>query len=122
MHHSTRACHEGSSAMRLLEGKSAIITGAGRGIGKAVAHKFLQEGARLLICDIVADRIADAARDLSPYGEVHAQPGDVTEATFCTALVERARAAAGPYDRRGHRRDAVSEPRAGGQGIIGSIA
>jgi len=31
------------------------------------------------------------ARDLSQYGEVHAQPGDVTEATFCTALVERAR-------------------------------
>ena len=77
--------------MGRLEGKSAIITGAGRGIGKAIAHKFLQEGARLLICDIVADRIADAARDLSQYGEVHVLPGDVTEATFCTALVERAR-------------------------------
>ena len=84
--------------MRRLEGKSAIITGAGRGIGKAIAHKFLQEGARLLICDIVADRIADAAQELRQYGEVRAQPGDVTEAVFCTALVERAREVFGGLD------------------------
>ena len=84
--------------MRRLEGKSAIITGAGRGIGKAIAHKFLQEGARLLICDIVADRIADAAHELRQYGEVHAQPGDVTEAVFCTELVERAREVFGGLD------------------------
>jgi 3-oxoacyl-[acyl-carrier protein] reductase len=76
--------------MRRLEGKSALITGAGRGIGKAIASKFLQEGARLVICDIVADRLADATRDLSQHGEVHALQGDVTEAVFCAALVEQA--------------------------------
>ena len=33
--------------MKLLEGKVAIITGAARGIGKAVAMKFAQEGANI---------------------------------------------------------------------------
>jgi NAD(P)-dependent dehydrogenase (short-subunit alcohol dehydrogenase family) len=72
-----------------LEGKSAIITGAGRGIGKAIARKFLQEGARVLICDIVPERIAASARDLGQHGEVHHLDGDVTSPTFCDALVKR---------------------------------
>ncbi len=72
-----------------LEGKSAIITGAGRGIGKAIARKFLQEGARVLVCDVVPDRIAASARDLSQYGETHALDGDVTDPAFCDALIQR---------------------------------
>jgi 3-oxoacyl-[acyl-carrier protein] reductase len=73
-----------------LEGKSAIITGAGRGIGKAIARKFLQEGARLLICDIVPDRIAATAKELSQYGEVHSMDGDVSTAAFGDAVIKRA--------------------------------
>jgi len=73
-----------------LEGKTAIITGAGRGIGKAIAQKFLQEGARLLIADIVPDRIATTAKELSQLGEVHFIDGDVSSAQFCTALVKKA--------------------------------
>ena len=76
--------------MPRLQGKSAIITGAGRGIGKAIATKFLQEGARLLICDIVQDRIEATAKELSQYGEVHAMAGDVTSAEFCLSLVHKA--------------------------------
>lgn len=76
--------------MLRLEGKSAIITGAGRGIGKATAVKFLQEGARVLACDIVSDRMEALARDLSQYGEVHAMVGDVTNPVFCDAMVKRA--------------------------------
>jgi len=84
--------------MRRLEGKSVIVTGAGRGIGRAIAYKFLQEGARLVICDIVAGRVAEAARDLSKYGEVYALQGDVTEMVFCAALVERAHELFGSLD------------------------
>src|SRR5258708_6294418 len=73
-----------------LEGKSAIITGAGRGIGKAIARKFLQEGARILICDIVPDRIAATAKELSQYGEVHSMDGDVSTAAFADEVVKRA--------------------------------
>jgi 3-oxoacyl-[acyl-carrier protein] reductase len=76
--------------MLRLEGKNAIVTGAGRGIGKAIAAKFLREGARLLICDIVPDRIANTAQELSGLGVVHHLAGDVTDPAFCEALVNRA--------------------------------
>src|SRR4051794_32360066 len=77
--------------MRRLEGKGAIVTGAGRGIGTAIARKFLQEGARLLICDVAAERLEGAARDLAALGEVHALAGDVTDPDFGPMLVRRAR-------------------------------
>jgi 3-oxoacyl-[acyl-carrier protein] reductase len=76
--------------MGRLERKSAIITGAGRGIGKAIARKFLEEGARILICDIVPERLEAAAGELRAYGDVQAMDGDVAAATFCDALVARA--------------------------------
>ena len=41
--------------MKLLEGKVALITGAARGIGKAIALKFAQEGADIAFTDLVID-------------------------------------------------------------------
>ncbi len=41
--------------MKLLEGKTALITGASRGIGKAIAHKFAMEGASIALTNIVED-------------------------------------------------------------------
>lgn len=41
--------------MKLLEGKTALITGAARGIGKAIALKFASEGANIAFTDLVID-------------------------------------------------------------------
>lgn len=41
--------------MKLLEGKTALITGASRGIGKAIAHRFAVEGANIALTNIVED-------------------------------------------------------------------
>lgn len=81
-----------------LEGKRAIVTGAGRGIGRAIAAKFLAEGARLVLCDLVPERIVAAAEDLGAGGEVYAYAGDVTDPAFCRTLVEAAETRLGGFD------------------------
>jgi 3-oxoacyl-[acyl-carrier protein] reductase len=55
--------------MRLLEGKTAVITGASRGIGKSIARKFAMEGADIAITNIVDDEeFNDTVRELNALG------------------------------------------------------
>jgi len=72
-----------------LQGKNSIVTGAGRGIGKAIAEKFLKEGSRVLICDLVEARTRAAVEDLLQYGQVEGIAGDVTDPGFCGELVNQ---------------------------------
>lgn len=46
--------------MKLLEGKTAIVTGAARGIGKAIALKLASEGANIAFTDLKIDEVAQA--------------------------------------------------------------
>jgi len=52
----------------LLEGKSAIITGAGSGVGRASASRFAEEGARLVCADIHLDSVKETVRLLEMSG------------------------------------------------------
>ena len=48
--------------MGLLTGKTALVTGAARGIGKAIALKFAEEGANIAFTDLVIDENGEATR------------------------------------------------------------
>ena len=69
-----------------LEGKTAVITGAGRGIGKAIAQKFLAEGARVAIVDVVEDRVRAAADEMQPLGHVTPIAGNLASAVGCASI------------------------------------
>ena len=65
---------------RRLEGKVAIITGAGTGIGEAIAHKFAKEGARLIVNGLPDDPIADVAQSIREKGgDAIPKAGDVSD-------------------------------------------
>jgi len=55
--------------MKLLEGKTALITGAARGIGKGIAIRFAQEGANIAITDLALNAETEALeKELQSYG------------------------------------------------------
>ncbi len=57
--------------MKLLEGKTALITGAARGIGKALALKFAQEGANVAFTDLVIDENGkETEKEIAAYGVI----------------------------------------------------
>ena len=66
-----------------LSGKIALVTGAGRGIGEAVARKLAGEGARVLAVDLDPEPVEEAAASLRGAGhEVVAMTGDVAAPEF----------------------------------------
>lgn len=82
-----------------LAGKTALLTGASRGLGFATAQILAQEGARLVINGRDPERLSEAADKLAKYGgEVIALPGDVGETDTPARLVSEAVHAFGGLD------------------------
>ena len=75
--------------MGRLEGRTAIVTGAAGGIGYAVAEKFLEEGAAVMICDVAEEKLKAAAEKLSEKGRVIRQAADISDPEAAAALVRR---------------------------------
>jgi NAD(P)-dependent dehydrogenase (short-subunit alcohol dehydrogenase family) len=63
-----------------LDGKVAIITGAGTGIGEAIAHKFAREGASVVVAGLPDDPIQDVATAIcDDGGDAAAFAGDISD-------------------------------------------
>src|SRR3982750_388133 len=72
----------------VLDGKSAIVTGAARGIGRAVAELLAEQGAQVLINDLDGDVAEQAASEI--HGETSVFAGDLTKETVPDQLVQKA--------------------------------
>ncbi|HEY9649314.1 MAG TPA: SDR family oxidoreductase [Coleofasciculaceae cyanobacterium] len=84
---------------RRLEGKVAIVTGAGTGIGEAIAHKFAKEGAKIVVNGLPDDPIQDVADAINQYGgEAIAYAGDVSDASHAQSCVQAAISTYGRLD------------------------
>src|SRR3984893_608047 len=82
------------SAFR-LDGKSALVTGAGRGIGRAAALALAAAGAELLLVSRTPSQLDEVAREITSHGgKAQAEPFDVTD----SAAVRDAFAAIGRLD------------------------
>ncbi|MCX5400835.1 2,3-dihydro-2,3-dihydroxybenzoate dehydrogenase [Streptomyces sp. NBC_00102] len=79
-----------------FDGRLALVTGAGRGIGEAVVSALVERGARVVATDIAPDGIEALARTYGP--RVVARPLDVTDADAVEAAVEEAEQALGPLE------------------------
>lgn len=75
--------------MELLEGKTAIITGAAQGLGRACAELFSEQGARLVLADI-SPEVEQVATGLSRGHEAQGLVADLTDESAAQAVCEKA--------------------------------
>lgn len=82
-----------------LDSEVALVTGAGQGIGRAIARTLSREGATVVVNDVVPERAEAAAAELRATGaRALAVPADVSDLAQAEALVRRVEAEFGQVD------------------------
>lgn len=82
-----------------LKDKVAIVTGGARGIGFAIAKRYVQEGARVALWDVLETELAEARRKLTDLGgTVEVAVVDVTNAEAVKKAMDDVEAKLGPVD------------------------
>ena len=82
--------------MKPPEGKRVYVTGAAQGLGLAIAARFLEDGARVVMTDVDGDALDAAARDLGD--DAHAVRADVTDSSSVRESLDRAAELLGGLD------------------------
>ena len=85
--------------MRRFENKVAIVTGAGTGIGEAIAHKLAKDGAKVVVNGLPDDPVDEVVAAINDYnGEAIAYKGDVSESESAQKCIQTAIARYGKLD------------------------
>lgn len=85
--------------MTEMQGKSVLVTGAGSGIGRAIAERFADDGATVFCADINAKTAEQAARELCARGvQAHAVVVDISCEDSVAAMVDTVMGVAGRID------------------------
>lgn len=74
-----------------LAGRTALVTGGTRGIGRMIAQGLLEAGARVFICARDGEACASTAAELSAYGECHGLAANLASEEGARALAESLR-------------------------------
>jgi hypothetical protein len=78
--------------------KVVLVTGSGSGLGKEIASRYLESGAKVVLCDINEERLKETEDELSPQGIVLAHKVDITDEDSVKELTEAAVAKFGRLD------------------------
>lgn len=82
----------------VLTGKTAIVTGGGRGIGRAIVQQLVSAGAKVFVCDLDQDTLDDLVATVQPPGRVAVLRGDLMQPDTPDQVVQSALQAFGSID------------------------